>query len=57
MKVLIQAAKIYNSSSAFHLQRKDILTENGVIVEIADEIKNEGAEIIQGQDLLSLIHI
>lgn len=51
MKVLIQAAKIYNSTSAFHLQRKDILIENGVVVEISDDIKDEEAEKIQGNNL------
>ncbi len=39
MNVLLKKAKIYQASSEFNLKQKDILVQNGVIVEIEDEIK------------------
>lgn len=41
MTILLKSATIIDSSSPFHLQKKDILIENGIIKKIATSIKNE----------------
>lgn len=51
MKVLIKSAKIHNSPSTFHLQTKDILLENGVIIAIEDDITDEQATKLEGEDM------
>ncbi|MFT6746019.1 MAG: dihydroorotase [Glaciecola sp.] len=51
MKVLIKSAKIYNSVSAFHLNTKDILVEDGVITSIENEINDDQAQLVQGKGL------
>ncbi|PHQ55458.1 MAG: dihydroorotase [Lutibacter sp.] len=43
MKLLLKSATIIDSSSPFHLQKKDILIENSKIKKIANSIKNNGA--------------
>jgi len=40
MNLLLKSATIIDNSSPFHLQKKDILIENGVITKIANTIKN-----------------
>lgn len=40
MKVLLKSATIIDSSSPFHLKKKDILIENGKFKKIANSIKN-----------------
>jgi dihydroorotase len=37
MKILIQSAVIYNTTSPFHLKRKNVLIQNGRITEIGDK--------------------
>lgn len=37
MKILIQSAKIVNTSSPFHLKKKNVLISNGRITEIGDK--------------------
>ena len=41
MKLLIKSATIIDNSSPFHLQKKDLLIENGKIIKIANSIKTE----------------
>jgi len=41
MKLLIKSATIIDNSSPFHLQKKDLLIENGKITKIANSIKTE----------------
>lgn len=52
MKVLIKSAKIHNSDSAFHLKTKDILIDNGVIAAIEDQISDNDAQIVEGNNLM-----
>ncbi|MFA5299589.1 MAG: dihydroorotase [Lutibacter sp.] len=40
MNLLLKSATIFDNSSPFHLQKKDILIENGTITKIADQLKN-----------------
>lgn len=40
MTLLIKSATIIDNSSPFHLQKKDLLIENGVITKIENSIKN-----------------
>ena len=40
MTILLKSALIFDSSSPFHQQQKDILIENGIISKIANTIKN-----------------
>ena len=42
MKTLLKSAKIIDVNSPFHLQRKDVLINKGIITEIANKIKVEG---------------
>lgn len=39
MKTLLKSAKIIDINSPFHLQRKEVLIDKGIITEIADKIK------------------
>ena len=43
MTILLKFATIIDPSSPFHLQKKDILIENGTIKKIAESIKNENS--------------
>ena len=51
MNVLIQQATIIATHSTYHQKVKDILIVNGIIVQIADNIKNENYTIINGTNL------
>ena len=51
MKVLIKNATIVSSPSPFHGQSKDILIENGIISEIASELKNNKCQVIETNGL------
>ena len=52
MKILLKQAKIMDSSSNFNNEQKDILIENGQIVEIKDQIKEDKKyTIIKSADL------
>lgn len=50
MDVLIKLAKIFSPKSPFHLQTKDILIQNGSIIQIGDDL-NGAEQIIEGDDL------
>ena len=52
MKVLIQAAKIFDKGSAFHLKKKDILIEDGKIKKIGSGIKEADATVVSGKALM-----
>jgi dihydroorotase len=41
MKILLKSAKIFDKNSSFHLQKKDILIENGWITNISDKIEEK----------------
>ena len=41
MTILLKSAIIIDSSSPFHLQKKDLLIKNGIITKIASSIKND----------------
>lgn len=51
MDLLIQQAEILDPQSSLNGQRKDILVQNGVIVQISDLIDAGNAELINGQSL------
>jgi dihydroorotase len=51
MKILIKSAKIIDSQSPFHQQIKDILVENGIITDIADNINLPKIQVIEGENL------
>ena len=51
MKTLLKSVKIISIQSDYNGQVKDILIENGIIKAIADNIIEETAEIIQGENL------
>ncbi|MDA3613939.1 dihydroorotase [Polluticaenibacter yanchengensis] len=52
MTVLIKNATITDKASAFHNRKADILIENGIIKNIAEEIESTGAtKIIEGKEL------
>lgn len=51
MQVLIKQAKIISSSSPFNGQTKDILITSGVIAKIADNITDDGAQVIEQSGL------
>jgi len=51
MKTLIKKATILDASSKHHQQTKDLLIENGMIVNIADSINNTDAEIFEAENL------
>jgi dihydroorotase len=49
--MLIRKAKIVDQSSPYHLQQKDILIKQGIIVKIDDNIQVDNEEIIEMDDL------
>lgn len=51
MKVLIKKAKVVNKPSTFHGQTVDILVEGDQIARISDDITDNEARVIQGEDL------
>lgn len=51
MKILIKNVKILDSKSVFHLQNVDVLIENGIYTQIAENIIDDNAKIISGNDL------
>jgi dihydroorotase len=51
MNVLVQQVTIICSASAYHKQVKDILIEDGIIKQIANNISLENCEVIKGNDL------
>ncbi len=51
MKVLIKNATILSPTSPFNGQSKDILIENGIIAEIANNLNTDGAQIIESEGL------
>ncbi len=53
MNLLIQKATITDTSSSFHLQKKDIWVENGIIKAIGENIDTQGAdtEVFSGDDI------
>lgn len=51
MKILIQAATIYQKGSVYNGQTKDILIEDGIIRQIADHITDPTASLITGKQL------
>ncbi len=51
MTILLKNALIYDVSSAFHLQKKDILIVDGIISAIEDSIQNDNAQILENQNL------
>ena len=52
MKVLLKKAKIIDPTSAFHNTHKDILIDNGKIIEITGQIKaDKNYKIIESKDL------
>ncbi|MEO8569614.1 MAG: dihydroorotase [Ginsengibacter sp.] len=51
MKVLIKNATIVSSASPFHGQSKDILIENGIISEIANELNDNDCRVIKTNGL------
>ncbi len=52
MKVLLKQARIVDEGSKFHLKKKDILIEKGVIKEIKDKISaSKSIKEISGKDL------
>ena len=51
MKILIKKATILDPSSKHNQQAKDILIENGIIVQIEDSITAKDAELIESENL------
>ncbi len=51
MGVLIKQAKIIDPASSHHMQVRDLLIEDGVIVKIAAQINDKADEIITGDEL------
>jgi len=51
MKILIKNAYIIDKKSSFHQQNKSIYIEDGQIKQIADQIKIDHAQVIEGKDL------
>jgi dihydroorotase len=52
MQYLIQSALVIDANSPFHLQKKDILIENGIIKTISENIKSEDiAQTISSENL------
>jgi dihydroorotase len=50
MKVLIKQVTILDSNSEFHLQKKDILLENGIFTKIENNIEEVADKIIEEKD-------
>ena len=51
MPILIKKAKIIQAKSELNNSRKDILIDKGVIVKIADNIRDNKAQVIESDDL------
>jgi len=51
MKILIKKATILDASSKHHKQTKDLLIENGLIINISDSIEDATAEIFEAENL------
>lgn len=51
MRILLKSVKIVDSSSEFNGQTKDILIENGIIQQIADNIGSVTGQTISGDNL------
>ena len=51
MKILIKKATILDASSKHHKQTKDLLIENGLIINISDSIEDASAEIFEAENL------
>lgn len=51
MKVLIKDASILSPASPFHGQSKDILIENGIILQIGNKLNSSEAQIIETEGL------
>src|SRR5690606_23896266 len=51
MRYLLKAVKIFDKTSSFYLQTKDILIENGFITNIENSITDENAVVVDGTDL------
>lgn len=51
MRILLKSVKIVDSSSEFNGQTKDILIENGIIQQIADDIESNPDQTISGENL------
>jgi dihydroorotase len=51
MKLILKKATIIDKSSGFSGLKKDLLIEDGIIVEISDEINHPDAILIQSDDL------
>ncbi len=49
--LLLKSATIVDTASKFHLKKRDILLENGIIKKIAASIKNESARVILADNL------
>jgi dihydroorotase len=55
MKLLIQQATILDEQSPFHLQKKDILIENGIITKIEDNITATADTIINQNNIYASV--
>lgn len=51
MRILIKSVKIVDSASKFNGQTKDILIENGIIQQIANDIESNADQTISGENL------
>ncbi|MBC7864359.1 MAG: dihydroorotase, partial [Bacteroidia bacterium] len=51
MNILIRSAKIIDPNSSFNGKKADILIENGEIVEIKQNIKNDKYKVIEGENI------
>ena len=51
MKVLIKKATVLDVNSKYHMQSKDLLIENGVIVKIDENIQSSDAELFEADNL------
>lgn len=51
MKMLIKNATIVDKASKHHMQKKDLLIENGVLVKIEKNIKSSDAEVFESENL------
>lgn len=52
MKYLLKAVRIFDKTSSYHQQTKDILIENGVIAQIDSQITVTDALVIEGEQLV-----
>lgn len=51
MKILLKSATVVDEKSPFHLQKKDILLEDGQIIQIENNIEQEATRVITHKDL------